>query len=218
MDQISPLQAPNNGVSPSPDPTAPFPLVPFLLYISPGQLVETPDPSPSVAETSGAMMPPPPPPPEPSSALSPETLSPEQLLAILPDYQPHAPMTAFLNYGGSLSNMRHAHNSSVKNYNYQAIAVDLLMQTPKPLIDRFRTFLKSMSPAVSFPNPLMLPFETCSTSSEVDVTCYLDSQVVTSAWQSVIRMIPPERRSYDLLSVKQLQTQVSQLVSLVSRC
>lgn len=205
MDEISPPQTPNNVVSPSPDPTAPFPLAPVLLYVSPGQLVETPDPSSSVAQTSGGMMPP----PEPSLALSPTPLSPEQLLAILPDNQSHTPMTAFLNFAGSPSNMGHARNSSVKNYNYQAISVEMLIQTPKLLIDRFRTFLKSMSPAVSFPSPLMLPFEAFSMSSEADVTCYLDCQVVTSAWQAVIRMIPPERTSYDLLSVKQLQTQVS---------
>lgn len=118
-------------------------------------------------------------------------------------------MSAFLGCFGSLRGSRQAHNSSKKNANYQSISEVMLAKTPIKIIDRFRADIKSMEPSISFPTSIMFPFEYSSMSSEAEVSSYLDAQVVISAWQVVTRMFPPGRRSYDLLSVKQLQTQVS---------
>lgn len=187
----SPIPGLNNNSNPATSSTAPF------SSISPCSLLSV---------NSETMLPPVPS-PDPVVPF-PTVFSPEVVLAVTPQPQAYTPMSAFLGCFGSLQRSRHAHNSSKEIGNYPSISEVMLAKRPINIIDRFRAVIKSMEPSISFPTSIMLPFQYSAMSSKVDVSSYLDVQVVISAWPVVTRRFPPSQRSYDLLSVKQLQTQV----------
>lgn len=119
-------------------------------------------------------------------------------------------MSAFLKssapypVGGEDHHLRPAHSSSRNNNDYRPIETDMLLSMDIRLVNMFRAFITSMSPTVSFDSTLKLPFDGSSLTTEADVTTYLETQVIISAWQVVLQMVPPTDRMYDLMTMRQM--------------
>ncbi|KAL0631984.1 hypothetical protein Q9L58_009135 [Maublancomyces gigas] len=135
----------------------------------------------------------------PISSQSPP-FSPEQLLALPLLTPPHALPSCF-NFAGLSTDCRDR-TSSKKTQNHDAIALQSLVKTDDSIIATFRSFVRSMSPAVSFPTSLMLPVHGRSMNSQGDVTSYLDFQVIAASWETFLQMMPVQR-TYDPLTARQ---------------
>lgn len=139
--------------------------------------------------------------PLPQSRQSPP-FSPEQLLAfpLLPP-PPSLPLWCF-NLTGMLPTDRRDSTSSKNSQDHDAIALRSLVKTDDSAIVAFRSFVRSMSPAISFPTSLMLPVGGRSMNGHGDVVSYLNLQVIIAGWQTFLQMIPAER-TYDPLTARQ---------------
>lgn len=113
-------------------------------------------------------------------------LTTDQLLAILPKIAPPSTYT-----------------SSKMNHDYASIHLEFLDRVHPCVITRFRKFLNDMSRSVSFDSELKMPFRGSSITTEGNITSYLESQVIQAAWEAVLEMVPPTKREYDLLTVRQ---------------
>lgn len=135
----------------------------------------------------------------PISSQSPP-FSPEQLLAFPLLTPPHALPSCF-NFAGLSTDCRDR-TSSKKTQNHDAIALQSLVKTDDSIVATFRSFVRSMSPAVSFPTSLRLPVHGRSMNSQGDVTSYLDFQVIAASWETFLQMMPVQR-TYDPLTARQ---------------
>lgn len=144
----------------------------------------------------------------PASPLSEQLpLTAQELLAILPNTAP-ACVAGLSGVSGAAIRPAPAHTSSKCNHNYESIPQTSLVRVAGEEITRFRTFLKSMSKSVLFDSVMKLPFDASTITTEGDVTAYLQSQVIMAAWQAVLEMVPPTKREYDLLTVRQFYLEV----------
>lgn len=134
-----------------------------------------------------------------ASPLIPFTLSPAQLLAVVP--QPASfSISAFLSYDVPVN--RPAHSSSKKNQEYDSILPSSLVRISDQLLIRFKQFVASMSPDVTFNSELKLPFHASSLTNEVDVIIHLETPAIIAAWETVLAMVPTSERNYELMAMR----------------
>lgn len=125
-------------------------------------------------------------------------LSLQEFLRVSPDTPPPVIRTPGL-----------THISSSTNSDYDYIDPSILVPLHPGVIDQFRSFIRSISPAIPFTTALKLPFLGTCLMTEADVTSYLNTQVIVAAWEAVLKLVPPTNRTYDLATIRQMKLGVS---------
>lgn len=108
--------------------------------------------------------------------------------------------------------------SSSTNINHDPIDLRRLAPLHSLVIDQFRTFIRSVSPDITFTSVCKMPFRGTCLMTEADVTSYLDTQVIVAAWEAVLRMVHPTERTYDLMAIRQMKLGVSSAPFLLIVC
>lgn len=124
----------------------------------------------------------------------------EQLLAAQPPPPPLYP---------EFDPLRPTHSSSSANENYDYIDPADLQSISSAEIASFRKHINSMSPPFMFHSNVTVPFRGTRLMTEGDVTAYLETQVIPAAWETVLLLVPPTDRVYDLLTMRQRNFSVS---------
>lgn len=95
--------------------------------------------------------------------------------------------------------------SSGNNSDYEPIHPQTLVPLAAPHIDKFRKFITSMSPSVTFDSPHQIPFDGSGLVNEGDVNAYLTTQVIAAAWLAVQQMMTIN----NLMTIRQRYFEVS---------
>lgn len=132
------------------------------------------------------------------SAQPPVSLSVQEFLSLPPDTPPPV-----------IRPPHPTHIPSSANSEYDYIDPARLAPLRSEVLDQFRSFIRSMSPAVSFISVHKLPFRGTCLMTEADVASYLDTQVIVAAWEAVLKIVPPTDRTYDLMTIRQMYLGVS---------
>lgn len=133
----------------------------------------------------------------------------EQLLTVQPPAPPLYP---------AFDALRRTHSSSSANENYDYIDPADLQSISSAEIASFRKHINSMSPPFVFHSNLTVPFRGTRLMTEGDVTAYLETQVIPAAWETVLLLVPPTDRVYDLLTMRQRNFNVSAVTSSDQSC
>lgn len=158
---------------------------------------------------------PPPAPPTIASETRPRTLTVKEFLAAPLQLPPPFLSFSLRPFGSPFqpasghNHLHVTHSSSKHNEAYDPIDPQTLEPFEIYEIDKFRAFITSMSPAVTFAFPHQIPFDGCALTNEGDVTAYISTQVISAAWLAVLRMVPPRNRQFDLLTIRKLYLEVT---------
>lgn len=96
--------------------------------------------------------------------------------------------------------LTHVCCSAISYYDY--IDPNTLVSLDPAAIDRFRSFIRSVSPGVSFATVLESHFRGTCLMTAADVTSFLDTQTIVVAWEAVLKMVRPINRAYDLKTIR----------------
>lgn len=133
----------------------------------------------------------------------------KQLLAVQPPPPPLYP---------DWDPLRPTHSSSSINESYDYIDPDWLEAIAVSDIVSFRNYINAMSPPFMFHSSLTVPYRGTRLMSEGDVTAYLENQVIPAAWETILMMVPPTDRIYDLITMRQKNLGVSHVPSTYVSC
>lgn len=100
------------------------------------------------------------------------------------------------------------HPSTRNTGHYGSIEAGYLQMFTRKKVRKFCDFVTALSSFVTFQNDMRQPFTASTTTTEGDISAYLESQVVIPAWEAVTRMFPPSAGINDLMSKRQFYMQV----------